>query len=168
MTEPQLTLPDRVGVVNVGLSLFADAIREQGAPVISVDWRVPAGGQPDAVAALGRLYGIHADRIEAANAEVLHRLDTGTSGLLVAARTAAAFAVLSHALKEGRLDKRYLLLCAAPAAAQPASQAQNPAVQVAYTLAVDPTGLPSQEYGVLSDAKSKGVNVSVRIDNRVR
>ena len=78
MTEPQLTLPDRVGVVNVGLSLFADAIREQGAPVISVDWRVPAGGQPDAVAALGRLYGIHAERIEAANAEVLRRLDGGT------------------------------------------------------------------------------------------
>ena len=81
MTEPAspaLTLPDRVGVVNVGLSLFADAIREQGAPVISVDWRVPAGGQPDAVAALGRLYGIHAERIEAANAEVLRRLDAGT------------------------------------------------------------------------------------------
>ena len=78
VTEPQLTLPGRVGVVNVGLSLFADAIREQGAPVISVDWRVPAGGQPDAVAALGRLYGIHAERIEAANAEVLRRLDTGT------------------------------------------------------------------------------------------
>lgn len=70
-----LTLPDRVGVVNVGLSLFADAIREQGVPVISVDWRVPAGGQPAAVAALGRLYGIHAERIEAANAEVLRRLD---------------------------------------------------------------------------------------------
>ena len=77
MTEPPLALPDRVGVVNVGLSLFADAIREQGAPVISVDWRVPAGGQPDAVAALGRLYGIHAERIEAANAEVLRRLDAG-------------------------------------------------------------------------------------------
>ncbi|MBY8882657.1 ricin-type beta-trefoil lectin domain protein [Actinacidiphila acidipaludis] len=41
-----------------------------------------------------------------------------------------------------------------------ALQAQNPSVQVAYTLAVDPGGLPSQEYGVLSDAKSKGVNVS--------
>ena len=81
MTEPEssvLSLPDRVGVVNVGLSLFADAIREQGAPVISVDWRVPAGGQPDAVAALGRLYGINAERIEAANTEVLRRLDTGT------------------------------------------------------------------------------------------
>jgi hypothetical protein len=78
VTEPRLTLPDRVGVVNVGLSLFADAVREQGAPVVSVDWRVPAGGQPDAVAALGRLYGIHAERIEAANAEVLRRLDGGT------------------------------------------------------------------------------------------
>ena len=89
MTEPQLALPDRVGVVNVGLSLFADAIREQGAPVISVDWRVPAGGQPDAVAALGRLYGIHAERIEAANAEVLRRLDGGTP-LLTGVTTVAA------------------------------------------------------------------------------
>ena len=41
-----------------------------------------------------------------------------------------------------------------------ALQAQNPSVQVAYTLAVDPGGLPGQEYNVLSDAKSKGVNVS--------
>jgi len=84
-----LSLPDRVGVVNVGLSLFADAIREQGAPVISVDWRVPAGGQPAAVAALSRLYGIHAERIEAANAEVLRRLDSGTP-LLTGVTTVAA------------------------------------------------------------------------------
>jgi hypothetical protein len=80
MTEPPstpLSLPNRVGVVNVGLPLFGDAIREQGAPVVSVDWRVPAGGEPAAVAALGRLYGIHAELIEAANAEVLRRLDQG-------------------------------------------------------------------------------------------
>jgi hypothetical protein len=88
-TDPAtLTLPERVGVVNVGLSLFADAIREQGAPVISVDWRVPAGGEPGAVAALGRLYGIHAERIEAANAEVLRRLDE-SSPLLTAVTTVA-------------------------------------------------------------------------------
>jgi len=74
--EP-VSLPARVAVVNVGLPLFGDAIREQGAPVISVDWRVPAGGQPAAVAALGRLYGIHGERIDAANAEVLRRLDRG-------------------------------------------------------------------------------------------
>src|SRR5262249_5589367 len=42
-----------------------------------------------------------------------HRLDTGTSGLLLAARTAAAFTTLTSALKEGRLDKRYLLLVSA-------------------------------------------------------
>ncbi len=41
-----------------------------------------------------------------------HRLDTGTSGLLVAAKTRAAFDELTRALKEGRLDKRYLLICA--------------------------------------------------------
>ncbi|MFC1418000.1 ricin-type beta-trefoil lectin domain protein [Streptacidiphilus cavernicola] len=42
-----------------------------------------------------------------------------------------------------------------------ALQAQNPSVEVDYTLAVDPTGLPSQELGVLQSAKSAGVNVSV-------
>jgi 23S rRNA pseudouridine1911/1915/1917 synthase len=40
-----------------------------------------------------------------------HRLDTGTSGLVVAARTQKAFETLTRALKEGRLDKRYLVIC---------------------------------------------------------
>src|SRR5215472_14158849 len=78
MTQPASTaLPQHVGVINVGLPLFADAVASQGAPVISVDWRVPAGGQPAIVAALGKLYGQHSERIEAANAEVLRRLDSG-------------------------------------------------------------------------------------------
>ncbi len=42
-----------------------------------------------------------------------------------------------------------------------ALQAQNPAVQVDYTLAVDPGGLPSKELDLLRDAKNKGVRVSV-------
>src|SRR5882757_10583958 len=41
-----------------------------------------------------------------------------------------------------------------------ALQQQNPNVQVDYTLAVAPDGLPGQEMGVLQDAKAKGVNVS--------
>jgi ricin-type beta-trefoil lectin protein/glycosyl hydrolase family 18 (putative chitinase) len=41
-----------------------------------------------------------------------------------------------------------------------ALQAQNPAVQVDFTLAVAPNGLPSQEMGLLQDAKNKGVRVS--------
>jgi 23S rRNA pseudouridine1911/1915/1917 synthase len=42
-----------------------------------------------------------------------HRLDTETSGCVLAARGEEAFETLTRALKEGRLDKRYLLLCAA-------------------------------------------------------
>ncbi len=43
---------------------------------------------------------------------LLHRLDTHTSGLLVAARTAPAFAALSRALDAERLVKRYLAVVA--------------------------------------------------------
>jgi len=39
-----------------------------------------------------------------------HRLDTDTSGLVLAARDLEAFNTLSTALKEGRLDKRYRLI----------------------------------------------------------
>ncbi|HMJ09965.1 MAG TPA: RluA family pseudouridine synthase [Polyangiaceae bacterium] len=41
---------------------------------------------------------------------LLHRLDTGTSGLLLAARTPAAFARLREMLRAGRLCKRYLAI----------------------------------------------------------
>jgi 23S rRNA pseudouridine1911/1915/1917 synthase len=43
---------------------------------------------------------------------IVHRLDTETSGAVAVARTAAAFEELKTALREGRLDKRYLLICA--------------------------------------------------------
>jgi chitinase len=42
-----------------------------------------------------------------------------------------------------------------------ALQAENPAVQVDYTLAVAPNGLPSAELGVLQSAQTYGVKVSV-------
>ena len=48
-TTPAIVLPDEVSVVNVGLSLFADAVRDQAAPAQQVDWRIPADGQPDHV-----------------------------------------------------------------------------------------------------------------------
>ncbi len=43
---------------------------------------------------------------------LLHRLDTDTSGLVVVARSAEAFEALKGALKEGRIAKSYLLVCA--------------------------------------------------------
>jgi hypothetical protein len=89
VTGALLRLPDEVGVVNVGLSLFADAIAEQGRPVVHVDWRIPAGGDPEAVAALRRLYGPKAAALEAANQEVVRRLDQGVP-ILVGLEPASA------------------------------------------------------------------------------
>jgi len=112
--EASTALPQQVGVVNVGLPLFADAVASQGAPVISVDWRVPAGGQPALVAALGRVYGLHSERIEAANAEVLRKLDSGVPML-------TGITTVADAAPE--LGERVLLHCG-PALSYP--QAPDP------------------------------------------
>jgi hypothetical protein len=70
-------LPGEVEVVNLGLPLFADAVGDQGRPVVHVDWRPPADGDLTVVAALSRLYGKRAAAIDEANAEVARRLDQG-------------------------------------------------------------------------------------------
>ena len=64
-----MTLPRSVEAVNLGLSTFADALRDQGAPVVEVDWRPPPA---DLVDVLTRLWG---DRVSAANAEVVARVE---------------------------------------------------------------------------------------------
>ncbi len=97
----RITLPDHVSVVNIGLSLFADAVEEQATPVQPLDWRIPAGGHLDLVAALERLYGPRADDIDAANAEVVRRMDEGVPMLIdmAAAQTvvpALSGRVLAH------------------------------------------------------------------------
>ncbi|MEY9891812.1 chitinase [Catenulispora sp. MAP5-51] len=42
-----------------------------------------------------------------------------------------------------------------------ALQQEEPAVQVDFTLAVDPTGLPGDQINLLQDAKNQGVNVNI-------
>ncbi len=77
-----MKLPSEIEVVNLGLPLFADAVRDQGRPVVQVDWRIPAAGDAELVAALCRLYGRHAAAIDEANAEVARRLDEGGASLV--------------------------------------------------------------------------------------
>jgi 23S rRNA pseudouridine1911/1915/1917 synthase len=48
---------------------------------------------------------------------LVHRLDTDTSGVVLAARDAATFDALRAQLERGALDKRYLALCAGAVAA---------------------------------------------------
>jgi 23S rRNA pseudouridine1911/1915/1917 synthase len=55
---------------------------------------------------------------------LVHRLDTGTSGVLLVARDALTFEALCALLRRGAIDKRYLALCAGTLAA--------PAVHHAY------------------------------------
>jgi hypothetical protein len=80
-------LPEEVRVVNVGLQVFADAIRDQGAAVVDVEWRIPAGGDQELVRALTRLLGPRTEAIDEANAEVVRRLDR-SAPILVGVGTA--------------------------------------------------------------------------------
>ena len=54
-SEPIVDLPNEVEVVNIGLSLFAESVAEQGCPVMQVDWRIPADGDLATVQNLGRV-----------------------------------------------------------------------------------------------------------------
>ena len=55
-------MPDKEGllgaspsIVNVGLEVFAETLRELGVPVVHVDWRPPAGGDRRLTDLLSRL-----------------------------------------------------------------------------------------------------------------
>jgi 23S rRNA pseudouridine1911/1915/1917 synthase len=61
------------------------------------------------VARYPEMIGIGKKRREAG---LVHRLDNGTSGALLAARDEKTLATLRSALREGRIDKEYVALCA--------------------------------------------------------
>jgi hypothetical protein len=74
-----------VSAVNLGLSTFADALRDQGAPVVEVDWRPPADGDAEALSLLTRLWGRHGDRVGTANAAAVAAIEGATPRALTVA-----------------------------------------------------------------------------------
>ena len=54
MTRPTV-LAEPLRVVNIGLSLFAESLEADGVPVVHVEWRPPAGGDPRLAALLAAL-----------------------------------------------------------------------------------------------------------------
>jgi hypothetical protein len=56
--EKEGLLGQRIKVINVGLELFADTLTEQGATVVHVDWKPPAGGDMKMVELLSKLDGL--------------------------------------------------------------------------------------------------------------
>jgi len=85
----------RLAAVNVGLPTFADAIEAQGAPVIDVEWRPPARGEPDTVRALERLWGVHGDLVARANDEAIERLEAAQPRAVTVAPAREMLPVLS-------------------------------------------------------------------------
>ncbi len=70
-----MTVLDRVEAVTAGLSVFADALRDQGAPVVEVDWRPPAGGDAEVARTLTGLWGRHGAAIAEANARAVSLIE---------------------------------------------------------------------------------------------
>jgi hypothetical protein len=72
---------DKVQVISMGLKSFTDSMSEQGAGVIHVDWRPPAGGDRRAIAALDALRPLDGE-ISSANDAALEMI-VGAQPLLV-------------------------------------------------------------------------------------
>ncbi|MFH2112872.1 MAG: DUF1116 domain-containing protein, partial [Spirochaetota bacterium] len=60
--------------VNIGLESFAENLVKEGAPVVHVNWRPPAGGDLKAIAALDALINGTTVDVEAANIEAARRI----------------------------------------------------------------------------------------------
>ncbi len=71
--SPSTLFGPALRVVNVGLDLFAESVRAQGAPVAEVDWRPPAGGDEELVRILVADAAIR-ERVADANRETMERL----------------------------------------------------------------------------------------------
>ena len=85
----------RVAAVNVGLETFAQAVRDQGAEAVDVDWRPPAGGDAGTLALLEALWGRHGERVEAANAAAVARIEGARPRAVTVARAGDAIGGLT-------------------------------------------------------------------------
>ncbi len=86
-------------------------------PIVFEDEAVLAVNKPAGLAvhggsgvAHGLIESLRAARPQARFLELVHRLDRDTSGLLLVAKTRPALTALHAALREGEVDKRYLVL----------------------------------------------------------
>ena len=53
--EGKNILTEKLKVVNIGISTFADDLRSQGVEVVHVDWKPPAGGDVEMLKLLEKL-----------------------------------------------------------------------------------------------------------------
>ena len=58
MTDATDIQGKKIVVINIGLELFADTLKDQDIDVINVDWRPPAGGDKKMAELLNKLGGL--------------------------------------------------------------------------------------------------------------
>lgn len=66
--------PKKLAVINVGVPLFYNDLLKQGVDVVNLEWKPPAGGNPQLVAALDQLDEFRA-KIDEGNAEAFKRIN---------------------------------------------------------------------------------------------
>jgi FdrA protein len=55
ISEKEQGLDEKLKVINVGLEIFYESLSAQGADVVQVDWRPPAGGDEKMTKLLDKL-----------------------------------------------------------------------------------------------------------------
>lgn len=55
MRRKENVLVEKLKVINIGLSSFAEDLRKQGVEVVHVDWQPPAGGDAEMLKLLRKL-----------------------------------------------------------------------------------------------------------------
>lgn len=102
-TEAPVATPDR-------LEWLAQRIVFEDGRILVVDKPAGFAVHGGSNVSLGVIEALRLLRPEAKDLELAHRLDRGTSGVLVLAKRRSALRVLHALLREGRVDKRYLAL----------------------------------------------------------
>lgn len=89
VSQPVVDLPKTIDVVNIGLPDFSASVRNQRGSAIDMEWRIPADGSQEIVAALARLNGSKSRLIDEANAKVIALLNSGAPLLKAVDRAGA-------------------------------------------------------------------------------
>jgi 23S rRNA pseudouridine1911/1915/1917 synthase len=100
--EPEVDAPLTVVLERDDLVVASKPAGQPTAPLSGLETGSLAG------ALLGRYPEMRGVGYREREPGLVHRLDTLTSGLVLAARTAEAFEVLRRALRQGEIEKRYL------------------------------------------------------------
>jgi 23S rRNA pseudouridine955/2504/2580 synthase len=119
----RLCAGDRVRIPPVGTSpksapvATPDSLDWLGERILFEDTRIIVVDKPAGLAvhggssvSLGLIEALRLLRPECKDLELVHRLDRGTSGVLLLAKRRSALRALHELLREGRVDKRYLTL----------------------------------------------------------